>query len=69
MKIQVSLAEPDDIDVVTLDVPLLIRILELCREDIKEDVQIHRLTSNLLDLKDTVPITMQHYDQIIEGVL
>lgn len=55
----------DSKDTVTLDVPLLIRIMELAREDIKSDAELHHVVEKLLGLKDQGVLTMQDYDAIV----
>ena len=51
-------------DVISLNVPLLIRILEAAREDIKTDVELHELVENIIKIKDRGVLTMVDYDQI-----
>lgn len=53
-------------DTITMDVPLLIRFAELMREDIKSDVELHKIIDNLIDIKDRGILTMDDYDDIIE---
>jgi GNAT superfamily N-acetyltransferase len=55
-------------DTITMDIPLLIRMLEVAREDIKSDEQLHRLVENVLDLKDNL-LTMDDYDEIVMGII
>ena len=50
-------------DVVKMDVPLFIRMLELAREDLKSDEDLHKVVSNALDAGDRV-LTMADYDAI-----
>lgn len=38
------------IDKVTLDVPLFIRLLEYAKEDAKTDMDLHKVTENILKL-------------------
>ncbi|NBR15383.1 MAG: hypothetical protein EBU01_12535, partial [Crocinitomicaceae bacterium] len=40
----------DKEDVLSFDIPLFIRILELAREDVKEDMELHRITERLLSI-------------------
>jgi hypothetical protein len=54
----------DKKDTVTLDIPLLIRTLELAREDIKSDEDLHRMVERLLNLKNKKELTMDDYDYI-----
>lgn len=51
-------------DKVTIDIPLLIRILELSREDIKSDAELHQMVERILDLKNKGTLTMDDYDFI-----
>jgi len=52
-------------DTITMDVPLLIRFAELMREDIKTDVDLHRVVENLLQIKDKGTLTMDDYESIV----
>ncbi len=54
----------DQKDTVTLDIPLLIRTLELAREDIKSDEELHRMVERLLNLKNKKELTMDDYEYI-----
>ena len=58
----------DAIDTITVDVPLLIRLLELAREDIKSDQELHDVTENIIRLsKENNTLTMEHYDAIVKS--
>lgn len=57
----------DTIDSVTLDVPLLVRLLELAREDIKSDVDLHSIVERMLKLKNNGTLTMSDYENIAHG--
>lgn len=57
-------SDADPVDTVTLDVPLLTRILELAREDLKSDADLHNVVSKMLELKNKGTLTMSDYDQI-----
>ena len=58
-----------DADVVTMDVPLLIRMMELAREDIKDDATLHHVAKKMIDLAaNGDPLTMQHYEEIIANM-
>lgn len=57
-------ANIDKIDTVTLDVPLLIRVFELVREDVKTDMDLHNLVERMLSLKDKGVLTMDDYEAI-----
>lgn len=53
----------DQIDTVTMDVPLLIRIMEYCREDIKTDVDLHKIATNMVNAKRV--LTMADYEVLV----
>lgn len=55
------------VDTITMDVPLLTRILELAREDLKSDVDLHHLLTNILEVKNRGVLTMQDYDAITKA--
>lgn len=57
-------ANIDKVDTVTMDVPLLIRVFELVREDVKTDMDLHNLVERLLSLKDKGTLTMVDYETI-----
>jgi hypothetical protein len=53
-------------DVVKLDIPLLIRLLEYAREDAKTDMDLHKVTEKLIDFSKSGGIlTMNNYDAIV----
>jgi len=54
----------DPVDTVTMDVPLLTRLLELARENIKSDEDLHVVLSRILELKNKDVLTMNDYTQI-----
>lgn len=56
--------EVDKKDTVTFDIPLLIRVLELAREDIKSDMDLHRVVERLINIRDKGMLTMDDYDTI-----
>lgn len=51
-------------DSVTLDVPLLIRIMEVCREDIKDDKELHEFATQIVAAKDRGVLGMKDWDDI-----
>jgi len=57
-------AEADKKDTITLDIPLLIRVLELAREDIKTDMDLHRVVERLIDIRNKGTLTMDDYNFI-----
>ena len=54
----------DPQDHVSFDVPLLIRIFELVREDVKTDVDLHKIVERILSMKNEGILTMDHYKEI-----
>lgn len=52
-------------DIVQLDVPLFIRLLELSREDIKADADIHDVAEIVIRMSKEGPVTMANYDAIV----
>lgn len=58
--------ERDVKDKITMDVPLFIRMLELAREDIKSDAELHVIVDRVLDLKNQGVLTMDDYPYIVQ---
>ena len=53
-------------DVIKMDVPLLIRMLEYAREDAQTDMDLHKVAENLINLsKNGEILDMTSYDNII----
>lgn len=52
-------------DVIKLDVPLFLRLLELAREDVKNDADLHDLTEIVTRMSQEGVVTMQHYNDIV----
>jgi hypothetical protein len=52
-------------DIVQLDVPLFIRLLELAREDIQQDADIHDLAQAVIAASKDGPVTMADYDKLV----
>lgn len=60
------MSKEDKIDVVTLDIPLFIRLLEYSKEDAKTDVDLHNVAENVIKLsKENKVLNMGHYDSLI----
>jgi hypothetical protein len=53
-------------DVVKLDVPLFIRLLELAREDVKQDADLHDIAEAVIKLSQQGVATMADYDGIVD---
>jgi hypothetical protein len=53
-------------DIIKLDVPLLLRLLEYAKEDAKTDMDLHNVTTMLINLsKEGDILNMNNYDQIV----
>lgn len=58
--------EKNPMDVIMVDVPLMIRLLEYAREDAKEDVDLHNVAENLIELsKNGKVLNMDDYSSIV----
>lgn len=57
--------DPDPVDTVTVDVPLMIRMLEYAREDAKTDMDLHNVADAMIELSKSGTLTMDDYDQIV----
>ena len=59
----------EGIDSVTLDIPLLIRLLEYAREDAKTDMDLHLIAEKLIVLsQENGVLSMEDYDTIVNKV-
>ena len=54
----------DKKDSVVMDIPLLIRVLELAREDLKTDMDLHKVVEKLINIRNKGILTMDDYDYI-----
>jgi hypothetical protein len=52
-------------DIIKIDVPTFLRLLELAREDVKDDMSLHFVTEKAIELSKSGVITMDDYDDII----
>jgi hypothetical protein len=57
--------EADKADTVTMDIPLLIRVLEFAREDAKTDMDLHKVVENLINMRGGT-LSMDEYDKIVK---
>lgn len=64
-----ALSETASVDTVTLDVPLMIRLFEHTREDIKDDAELHQLATSIIERSKTVTgaLSMKDWKYIISG--
>jgi len=55
-------------NVVSLDVPLLIRVMEYSKEDAKTDMDLHVAATKMIELSgEGRTLTMDDYDEIVGG--
>ena len=54
------------IDVIKINVPTFIRLMELAREDIKNDMDIHDVAEIVTKISQERLVTMDDYDSIVE---
>lgn len=52
-------------NVISMDVPLFMRMLEYAREDAADDLDLHFVTENIIRLSGGV-LTMADYEQIVK---
>lgn len=52
-------------DIIKLDVPTFLRLLELAREDVKNDADLHDVAEIVTKMSKEGPVTMQNYDDIV----
>lgn len=52
-------------DVIKINVPTFLRLLELVREDVKNDPDLHDITEIVTHLSQEDVITMKDYDSIV----
>lgn len=58
----------DKVDTVTLDIPLLLRVLEFAREDAEEDMDLHDVAERMIAMSKDGPLNMDDYDSIVGSV-
>jgi hypothetical protein len=60
--------ESNPTDIIKLDVPLFIRLLEYSKEDAKNDMDLHKVTEKCIELgKDGKTLTMSNYSKIVSN--
>ena len=52
-------------DIIRLDVPLFIRLMELAREDVKQDADLHDIAEAVTRLSQEGVATMADYEKIV----
>ena len=58
--------EVDEKDTITMDIPLLIRMLEFSREDIKTDADLHKVVEKLISIRNNGTLTMDDYEFVVK---
>jgi hypothetical protein len=53
-------------DIIKVDVPTFLRLLELAREEIKQDTDLHDVAEKVAELSRDHVVTMADYNNIIE---
>jgi hypothetical protein len=52
-------------DIIKLDVPTFLRLLELAREDVKDDTDLHDIAEIVTKLSQNEVVTMDRYKEIL----
>lgn len=52
-------------DIIKLDVPTFIRLLELAREEVKQDADLHDIGEIVTKLSEKGVVTMDDYSEIV----
>jgi hypothetical protein len=53
-------------DIIKLDVPTFLRLVELAREEVKNDTDLHDLAEIVTRISQKEVVTMKHYKEIID---
>ena len=53
------------IDVIKIDVPTFLRLLELAREDVEQDPDLHDIAQKVTAISQERVVTMDDYDEIV----
>jgi hypothetical protein len=53
-------------DIIKLDVPTFLRLLELAREDVKDDADLHDVAEIVTKLSQDGVVTMDKYKEIVD---
>lgn len=52
-------------DIVKIDVPTFLRLLELAREDVKQDADLHDVAEKVIEISQDRVVTMADYNDIV----
>ena len=61
-----SMYEDQQENIVSMNVPLLIRVLEYAREDAESDVDLHNIIEKAVSMGNEEPLTMKDYDSLVQ---
>jgi hypothetical protein len=53
-------------DIIKLDVPTFLRLVELAREEVKNDADLHDLAEIVTRISQKEVVTMKHYREIVD---
>jgi hypothetical protein len=63
---KISMEDQFQENIVSMNVPLLIRVLEYAREDAESDVDLHNLIEKAVSMGGEEPLTMKDYDSLVQ---
>lgn len=52
-------------DIIKVDVPTFLRLLELAREDVKQDADLHDIAEIVTKISQDSVVTMDNYNDIV----
>ena len=55
-------------DIIKINVPTFIRLIELAREDIKNDPDLHDMAEIVAEISKHEVVTMDHYREIVQFI-
>jgi 8-oxo-dGTP pyrophosphatase MutT (NUDIX family) len=64
-----NIINKNQMDKNSFNTPLLIRLFELMREEVKSDVALHEIVENIMEIRSKGTLTMSDYDSIVGNVL
>lgn len=53
-------------DIIKVDVPTFLRLLELAREDVKQDADLHDIAQRVTEISKDRVVTMSDYNDIVD---
>ena len=52
-------------DIIKINVPTFLRLIELAREEVKNDTDLHNLSEAVSRISQKQVVTMDHYNEIV----